>query len=150
MKRCGTCKVLDPECGFYKRWRSKDGLSSRCKSCTQLSFAKTAEDNPKQRANIDRKSSLKHRYGLTPEQYDALLISQDGRCAICERPASDFKMRLAVDHSHATGAIRGLLCNFCNHKIVGKHTDGEKFRAIANYIESETGLFAPRLGGRQS
>lgn len=53
---------------------------------------------------------LKYRRGLTADQYDKLLISQSGRCAICRKP-----MRTPhIDHDHATGKVRGLLCVKCN------------------------------------
>lgn len=60
-------------------------------------------------------------YGLTPAQYDALLQRQGGRCAICRaRPKSK---RLAVDHDHKSGAVRGLLCSRCNHDLLGSAWD---------------------------
>ncbi len=52
------------------------------------------------------------RYGITVEQYDAMLRQQNGLCAICGRAPKRF--RLAVDHDHETGEIRGLLCTRCN------------------------------------
>lgn len=55
-------------------------------------------------------------YGLSPADYDRLLALQGGRCAICRgRPKSK---RLAVDHSHVTGAVRGLLCSRCNAEFL--------------------------------
>lgn len=60
-------------------------------------------------------------YGLTGGDYDALLAAQGGRCAICRaRPKSK---RLAVDHDHKTGAVRGLLCSRCNHDLMGSAWD---------------------------
>ena len=60
-------------------------------------------------------------YGLTPDAYDALLALQGGRCAICRaRPRSK---RLAVDHDHGDGAVRGLLCSRCNHDLMGSAWD---------------------------
>lgn len=56
-------------------------------------------------------------YGLEPGEYARLLAEQDGRCAICtKRPRN---RRLAVDHDHRTGKVRGLLCYFCNHFVIG-------------------------------
>ena len=61
------------------------------------------------------------RYGLTPEQYWALYEAQGGVCYICERATGKTK-RLAVDHSHESGYVRGLLCGICN-KILGHLRD---------------------------
>lgn len=60
-------------------------------------------------------------YGLGLGDYDRMLASQEGRCAICRaRPKSK---RLAVDHDHKTGAVRGLLCSRCNHDLMGSAWD---------------------------
>ena len=60
-------------------------------------------------------------YGLSPAEYDRLLALQGGRCAICRgRPKSK---RLAVDHDHGSGAVRGLLCSRCNHDLLGSAWD---------------------------
>ena len=48
---------------------------------------------------------------MSPADYDALLAKQDGVCATCGKPS---KETLCVDHCHATGTIRGLLCRKCN------------------------------------
>lgn len=47
---------------------------------------------------------------------------QKGRCAICGKHQSEFKKRLALDHSHKTGQLRGLLCFYCNKRVVGRLT----------------------------
>jgi hypothetical protein len=59
-----------------------------------------------------RDREYKKRFGITIEEYEALLERQDGRCAICRQPCR--RGRLAVDHCHATGRVRGLLCRSCN------------------------------------
>jgi hypothetical protein len=55
-------------------------------------------------------------YGVTWEEYEALLTKQEHCCAICKRPPSGTKVnsRLHVDHDHRTGKVRGLLCHSCN------------------------------------
>lgn len=63
-----------------------------------------------------RKQGLK-RYNLTFEDYDQIFTEQNGCCAICGKHQSEFKTRLAVDHSHKTGQVRGLLCTNCNTKL---------------------------------
>jgi hypothetical protein len=66
-------------------------------------------------------ATVEKTYGITAEGYDALLKAQGGKCAICRaRPVSK---RLAVDHDHKTGAVRGLLCSRCNHDLMGSAWD---------------------------
>lgn len=91
-----------------------------------------------------RENQLKKVYGITLAQYNELLRKQNNCCAICGKHESEFSKRLAVDHNHFTGEIRGLLCFPCNHKKVGQHRDGELLRKIADYIEQGTGWFVPK------
>lgn len=87
--------------------------------------------------------SLKTKYGITPDQYKELLSQQEGKCAICEKEAADLDVKLAVDHDHKSGEIRGLLCRYCNHRVVGRHRDGDLLRKMADYVERHTGWFVP-------
>ena len=59
--------------------------------------------------------NLKRTFGLTVEEYDAMLDAQHGVCAICGKLPQ--KKRLAVDHNHTTGKVRGLLCPSCNRTL---------------------------------
>lgn len=60
-----------------------------------------------------RDSILRCTYGITLEQYNALLTAQAGVCAICQSESPPYTS-LAVDHCHVTGVIRALLCFPCN------------------------------------
>jgi hypothetical protein len=64
---------------------------------------------------------LREKFGITPEEYQRILDVQGGVCFICRRRPK--KKRLAVDHDHETGAVRGLLCadneNGCNRAVLG-------------------------------
>jgi hypothetical protein len=64
----------------------------------------------KGRGPIHRRAALK-RYGLTEQEYDAILSQQGHACGICERP---FSKTPCVDHCHITRMVRGLLCHGCN------------------------------------
>jgi hypothetical protein len=76
---------------------------------------------------------LERTYGLTTAQYDDLLARQGGRCAICRQKPG--KKRLAVDHDHVTGAVRGLLCARDNHELLGAGFDSTaKLVAAAYYL----------------
>lgn len=70
-------------------------------------------------AECKRTSALWRKYKITPAQYNALFIKQSGRCAICEKHESEETRwkRLAVDHCHKTGRVRGLLCTSCNVRV---------------------------------
>lgn len=64
-----------------------------------------------------RRGRLKRRYSISIEQYVGRLAQQNNRCAICRKSQSKLKKSLAVDHNHATGKVRGLLCLKCNRLI---------------------------------
>jgi hypothetical protein len=63
-----------------------------------------------------RWDNLKSKYGLTRQQYEDMVTAQSGLCLICSQPPNG-KRGLVVDHCHATGRIRGLLCNRCNIRL---------------------------------
>lgn len=78
------------------------------------------------------KRNLKSLYGLTVEQYNELKASQNNKCLICLRDASDCDQRLNVDHDHVTGKVRGLLCGPCNAALgIFQDDIGNLTRAIA-------------------
>lgn len=64
---------------------------------------------------------LKHKYGLTEARFDAMLLGQDGKCALCgssEVGNAQWQRKFFyVDHDHATGVVRGLLCHKCNARL---------------------------------
>lgn len=66
----------------------------------------------KSRKSRSRDARLQYLYGITERQYDAMVQSQKGVCAICGGVSKD--RRLAVDHCHTSSRVRGLLCEKCN------------------------------------
>lgn len=71
-------------------------------------------------------------YGLTPEDYEMLLVNQEERCAICgETPLRGV---LYVDHDHETGKVRGLLCGACNSGLGQFRDDPNVLRAAIDYL----------------
>lgn len=92
-------------------------------------------------ANPDKKraSHLRDLYGITMADYQAMVEAQGGGCAICRRPhmalsSTGTPRPLHVDHDHATGRIRGLLCGSCNTHVGWLETRGEAIRA---YLEGD-------------
>ena len=82
--------------------------------------------------------------------YNLLHKQQNGCCAICEKHSSFFKKKLCLDHNHASGEYRGLLCSYCNRYLVGRFKDPELVRKIADYLEhGHTGVFMPKRKKRR-
>lgn len=74
-------------------------------------------------------------YGLEPGGYARLLAFQGGKCWICQR-ATGRARRLAVDHDHATGKPRGILCSPCNRLLGHVRDDPEVLLRAARYLAS--------------
>jgi len=124
---CISCGVTKPASEFHFKVKMTNQRQSQCKPCQ-------AADPARQLASW--RSRLRE-YGLTEEQYDALHASQGGCCAICstEKLGTTYD-RLYVDHDHATGQVRGLLCMNCNTAIGHMRDDPELLRRAAAYIEA--------------
>lgn len=100
-----------------KEWRKKHKDSPTFKSKQKKMRDKWISANPSK----VREYNLKRKYKLTPEQYEEILKKQEGKCAniYCKKEdmiikGSKGSRRLAIDHDHETGKIRGLLCRDCN------------------------------------
>jgi hypothetical protein len=78
-----------------------------------------------------RKDQLKHHYGISLEQYEALFKRQAGACAICRKKSTRV---LCVDHCHITCEVRGLLCRNCNLGIGHFNDDTNRLRAALAYL----------------
>jgi hypothetical protein len=83
-------------------------------------------------------SKLKWAYGLTFVEYEKLLEKQHFGCAICGRTqVENFKKRLCVDHCHATGKVRGLLCTRCNTALGQLGDTVESMTKVLNYLKHD-------------
>ena len=88
------------------------------------------------RARSGRQVYLKYHYGISVEQYEALLAQQDGACAICRERSEE---ALCVDHCHVTRRVRRLLCRRCNLGIGYFRDDPRLLRVAADYLEACNG-----------
>lgn len=85
-----------------------------------------------------RDSYLKRKYGITEADYQAMLQTQGGKCAICGRPPKPGK-NLCVDHEHSKArTIRGLLCFRCNKYLIGRYRKEHAwlFTKAAEYLSA--------------
>jgi len=94
----------------------------------------------KVRKQTARRNHVARTYGLTPEDYEALLLFQDDRCAITGKK---MPYVLNVDHDHATGRVRGLLSKAANKLLRDVRDDVSVLRAAIAYLENPP---ARRLG----
>jgi hypothetical protein len=157
MKLCTKCKLLKPYSEFHKDRSDKTAYQSACKICkadhrrehysqnkeymrkkfsewnknSREKRSKWVKNNSKKWSLINRRSILKRHYNLTPEQYEELLQSQNMVCAICHKTDTT---RLAVDHDHFTGHVRGLLCGICNRGLGNFKDDTELLQKAIQYL----------------
>lgn len=110
-----------------KPWRPIiDGSGTRC--------ATHWREEKKRRKEMAHENYVGKTYGLTSGQYDTLYAAQLKTCAICLRATGKTK-RLAVDHDHATGEVRGLLCGPCNSMLAHARDSDMFFYRAANYLQ---------------
>lgn len=133
--RCGVeCSVM---------W---SGLGSRrpaCETCTG-EIARSKMDRMNDRRRGDPEYLARHfanniaRYGLTVDEWQAMVDRQDNRCAICGSPPTPgtgpSTQRLHIDHDHRTGKNRALLCNNCNRGLGWFKDDPEQLDRAAAYL----------------
>ena len=93
--------------------------------------------------------SIAQKYGMSPAEYRAVYLAQLGRCFICRKargvhpddPKGHGSRRLGVDHHHASGRVRGLLCSggstTCNRIIGWLRDDPEAFERGARYLREQ-------------
>ncbi|MCO5092095.1 endonuclease VII domain-containing protein [Bosea sp. (in: a-proteobacteria)] len=141
MKTCGKCGFQKPLSEFWTD-RRRGKPKSKCKTCSTADTKHWRTSNPGyetrryQAAKAEtRERHLKRKYGVSLADYDRLLASQGGACAICAAPeAEQFKGVFHVDHCHSTGSVRGLLCRGCNHMLGAIKDDPKKLLIAVRYL----------------
>ena len=147
--KCGKRKPLDE---YWNHPTGKYGKRPRCIECVSAendehlqkrlsvepSYNTDRVRNWGLQGNNKRRTNLATRYGITLEDYDSLLEKQNELCPICGF-ALDDGHRLAVDHSHKTGAIRGIVHLRCNIAIGIFKDSPEICRKAAEYLEKVSG-----------
>ncbi|MFF0426194.1 endonuclease VII domain-containing protein [Streptomyces sp. NPDC004520] len=122
-KRCPQRGEVKPHSDWEPNRSSSDGWSSYCREC---------------RAQRNRASYFKRKYGITEAERDQMIAAQGGVCVICrEGPAEH------VDHDHRTGKVRGVLCFSCNAALGQFKDRPDAIRRAAAYVEGN--LWNPTL-----
>ena len=145
MRTCSICKTEKNSADF--KLKTNGCLSSFCRTCSAL-YQKEYQEKNKEKIKEKKKNyhtqtkeyrrwyTIKIRYGITKEDYEKMLLKQNGGCAICGKTKSGHKNtdEMVVDHCHKTKKVRGLLCNRCN-TLLGLIDDNPEFiENITNYL----------------
>lgn len=140
MKTCNRCKVEKAPTEFHSRkCRGKPGfLDYQCIPCTRIrsreTYARRRAAGYRPKAAYKHGSTIKSKYGITADEYTAMLALQGGACALCGTVPPATARKMCVDHCHETGQVRALLCNPCNGGL-GCFRDSEHvLRLAAKYI----------------
>lgn len=108
-------------------FKAPEGQLARCKAWQSR--------NPARIYAYQRKHHLKKKYGISVEDYNRTLLQQGGGCAVCGAMATDsLGRKLSVDHNHATGKARGLLCSRCNRAVADLREDRKIAKRMVEYL----------------
>lgn len=135
---CCLCKGQTPVALYHE-------ATSRCSGCHGLLSeerrirALRAYD-PAFKARHELDKSYRRTFNLSLEDYESLLSLQGGGCKTCGTAPGE--KRLAVDHCHRTGVIRGLLCHHCNMILGLCEDDALRLRSLAEYVSSSTNEYS--------
>ena len=139
-KQCRRCKEFLNVSEFGIHNCRPDKLRDWCNECSRASRRKYGNskrgrekdkiwkrNNPEKVKKYNKIADIRRKFGLEIEQYNDLVQSQNGLCAICNQPETAInqygKVPLSIDHNHITGKVRGLLCFRCNAAIGGLRVD---------------------------
>jgi hypothetical protein len=122
---------------FY--WREPD----QCTTSPDARAQSAAHSRKWYRANRDKAmdAEMRRHFGISMADYHAMMVEQGSVCAICGNPESrvdhrtKLPRRLAVDHCHKSGKVRGLLCAPCNQGIGHLKDDPALLRKAIIYLE---------------
>jgi hypothetical protein len=135
LKWCSKCREMKPLIAFGKHTKEKFGRRCYCREC-HLEYQRKYDQR---RSKYSRWQKALKKYGITPEEYDVMLEAQGGVCAACGNkeiridPRLGAVTRLVVDHDHATGKVRGLLCIGCNAAYGNLYEDPQRINGLLVY-----------------
>lgn len=132
IKECTTCSESKEMALFSIASHHKDGYSSQCRDCRNSQQRERYKD-PKVKLLVKNRQ-LKYAFGITLEDYNRMFNEQEGKCKTCKRHQSILSKKLVVDHSHFTGRVRGLLCDYCNRLLGNYENKPELFKSFDEYI----------------
>lgn len=134
-KTCSQCNIEKPLTDFNKASKGRFKVRADCRACQKAAESLYYSTEVGKLARF--KQWLKTRYGLSIEEYEKLVAKHDGNCAICNNPPTSY-FKLYIDHDHATGKVRGLLCSQCNSLLGMAKENITTLQAAISYLEEAT------------
>ena len=123
-KYCPRCKRTVPVGDFGSNRSARDGRTAYCRPChTAVGAASKTR-----LYGSTREYHLRRRYGITGADFDAMVEAQGGTCAVCDGKPEH------VDHDHATGKVRGILCFNCNQALGNARDDIDVLHGLIRYL----------------
>ena len=132
MKVCYSCNQ-EKDFSEFAKDNTRGSYQRECKQCCKERKAAWHKTEAGKRSSANTK--LKNRLGITLNEYEEMLKLQDGKCLGCGVTESYLGQRLAVDHCHKTGTIRGLLCKNCNIIIGHAKENSNTLLNLIKYID---------------
>lgn len=132
-ERCAPCRATrkrEVDSAKSKAWREANPERQKAASRRHHEKRKQA---PGWQA-YKNEAEMRRKYGLTMADFDALLESQGGVCAICKGKPNGPGKRFHVDHCHNSSKVRGLLCGKCNTAIGLLDDDPARAESAAAYL----------------
>jgi hypothetical protein len=125
---CGETKALED---FPKDKRGAAGRKRVCKSCT-ASYVKdwASKNNDRVRSN-QRAAFVRRKYGEAGVAVLNRILAGEA-CEVC----GEVRERMAIDHCHTTGKVRGLLCSNCNTALGLTGENVDRLRTLIKYLET--------------
>lgn len=133
VKFCTRCMLFKAPEEFSVNKANSTGRHRWCVECTRAAWNENSEAE-----KFNKATGI--RFGIDYSDYMAMLTAQGGNCAICNRPETDVDYRtgqlrrLSVDHHHATGQVRALLCGKCNKSIGLMDEDVDRLESAIEYL----------------
>lgn len=145
-KRCSKCEIVKLLKDFHTDKRRPDGKKVTCKECYSRTYekyyqeynARYRKNYKKNRDQILKKNAnrkYKHRYGITTEEKEKMVLAQGGKCLVCKNIFKSSKDQ-HVDHDHKTKKVRGILCNNCNFLLGAANDSVQLLQQAIIYLES--------------
>jgi len=120
--------------------------NGQCKECARILGKASQRRNRKLHPKYIQNANLKHKFNITLDIYEKMLLNQNGKCAVCNK--SQESRRLAIDHDHKCCSgyrscgkcIRALLCMRCNSVLGLVDENPEILRDLLTYLVQKTKL----------